>query len=358
MVGCGGSSPSTPVPGLESVKHCGAGWQPFSAPEPGAPYSQLVYQAGTLYDANDAAQALLALPTNGDPPATLAPVVTNELWVEDDHLLFTQGTPANQIFSVPLTGGTPQLVLDGGAGRTTPGNVLAHAFTATDFYWTEMSPSSDAIPPTVWHQSRAGGTANQIGTVTFQAPPDQTTRIPGAYLTAHELALTSDSVLVANFAELAVAVPVAGGPVVPLAVASPSPDLASEAELAGLDSQGAYWSLPAVGNGTASVVLSPADGGPARVIWSAPAAASDVRTVMADGAGGWILVGNQIFDDQIDHTTVRSVDAQGASTLLGCSPASINESSVEPPIAVAPDAVYLVAINLSTNTSEIDRIAR
>jgi hypothetical protein len=94
------------------------------------------------------------------------------------------------------------------------------------------------------------------------------------------------------------------------------------------------------------------------VIWSAPAAASNVQTVMADGAGGWILVGSQIFDDQIDHMTVRSVDAQGASTLLGCSPASINDSFVQPPFAVAPDAVYVVAFNLSTNTSEIDRIAR
>ena len=358
MAGCGGSTPSTPVPGLESVEHCGAGWQPFTAPEPGAPYSTLGYGAGTLYLSNYPAQALWALPTNGGPPATLAPGVTNELWVEDDHLLFTQGTPANQVFSVPLTGGTPQLVLDGGAGRTTPGNVLAHAFTATDFYWTEMSPSSDTISPTVWHQSRAGGMANQIGTVTFQAPPDQTTRIPGAYLTARALALTSDSVLVANLSELAVAVPFAGGPVVPLAVASPSLDLASEAQLVGLDSQGAYWSLPEVGNGTASVVLSPGDGGPARVIWSAQAAESDVRTVVADGAGGWILIGNQLFDDQIDHVAVRSVDAQGASTLLGCSPASINESAVEPPIAVAPDAVYLVSINFATNTSEIDRIPR
>jgi hypothetical protein len=80
--------------------------------------------------------------------------------------------------------------------------------------------------------------------------------------------------------------------------------------------------------------------------------------VMADGAGGWILVGNQIFDDQIDHTTVRSLDAQGASTLLGCSPASLYDSFVSQPFAVAPDAVYVVAMNLSTATTEIDRIAR
>jgi hypothetical protein len=358
MAGCGGSTPSTPVPGLESVEHCGAGWQPFTAPEPGAPYSTLVYGAGTLYDSSYKAQVLLAVPTNGDQPRTLASVATNELWIEDDHLLFSQGTPANQIFSVPLAGGTPQLVLDGGAGRTNPGDVLAHAFTATDFYWTETSPTSDAIPPTVWHQSREGGTANQIGTVTFQVPPDQTTHIPGTESTAPHLALTADSILVANAFELAVALPLAGGAPAPLALPASSSDLASEAELAGLDSQGAYWSLPGIGNAPASVVLSPADGSPARVIWSAQPAASGVRMVMADGAGGWILVGNQIFDDQIDHTTVRSLDAQGASTLLGCSPASLYDSFVSQPFAVAPDAVYVVAMNLSTATTEIDRIAR
>jgi hypothetical protein len=138
----------------------------------------------------------------------------------------------------------------------------------------------------------------------------------------------------------------------------PSPDLASEAELLGLDSQGAYWSVPAGGYDSASVVLSPADGGPARVLWAAQPFASGVTQATADGAGGWILVGNQIFDDQIDHMTVRSLDAAGASTLLGCSPGSLSTSFVDRPGAVAPDAVYLVARNLSTKTTEIDRIAR
>jgi len=358
MAGCDSGPPATTPPALESAKDCGAGWQSFTAPQPLDGYSPLVYQAGTLYYTSLNSQALLALPTNGGPPATLASIVTNELWIEEDHLLFSQGTPANQIYSVPLSGGTPQLVLDGGVGRTSPGNVLAHAFTATDFYWTEMSPTSDAIPPTVWHQSRAGGTANQIGTITFQAPPNQTTALPGSYLTAPYLALTPDAILVANAFELAVGLPLAGGALSPLALPVPSPDLASEAELAGLDSQGAYWSIPGLGYDPSSVVLSPADGGPARVLWPAQPFACLVSKATADGAGGWILVGNQIFDDQIDHMTVRSLDAAGASALLGCSPGSLSNSFVEQPFAIAPDAVYVVAMNLSTETTEIDRIAR
>ncbi len=56
--------------------------------------------------------------------------------------------------------------------------------------------------------------------------------------------------------------------------------------------------------------------------------------------------------------TVRALDAAGASTLLGCSPGSIDNSFVELPLAMEPDAVYVVAMNLSTTTTEIDRIAR
>ncbi len=236
MVGCDSTPPPAPTPTLESIKDCGAGWQPFTTAQPWDGYSPLVYQAGTLYYTSVNAKALLALPTNGGPPATLAPLVTNELWLEGDHLLLSQGNPANQIYSVPLSGGTPQLVLDGGAGRTSPGPVLAHAFAATDFYWTEISATSDAIPPTVWHQSRASGTANQIGTITFQTPPNQTTAIQG-YLTAPYLALTANAILVANAFELAVALPLSGGALASLALPSVSPELASEAQLSGLDIQ-------------------------------------------------------------------------------------------------------------------------
>ncbi len=164
--------------------------------------------------------------------------------------------------------------------------------------------------------------------------------------TAPYLALTANAILVANAFELAVALPLSGGALASLALPSVSPELASEAQLSGLDIQGAYWAIPGLGNDPGSVVLSPADGGPVRVLWAAQPFSSGAREISADGAGGWILVGDQIFDDQIDHMTVRALDAAGASTLLGCSPGSIDNSFVELPFAVAPDAVYVVAMNL------------
>ncbi len=82
MVGCDSTPPPAPTPTLESIKDCGAGWQPFTTAQPSDGYSPLVYQAGTLYYTSVNAKALLALPTNGGPPATLAPLVTNELWLE------------------------------------------------------------------------------------------------------------------------------------------------------------------------------------------------------------------------------------------------------------------------------------
>ena len=358
ILGCGGSDPpATPAVTLESAADCGSGWQPFMSSQTWDGISPLVYQSGTLYYTSFNGNALLAVPTSGGPPATLASVTTNELWIEGDHLLFSQGNPANQIYSVPLAGGTPQLVLDGGAGRTNAGPVRAHAFTATDFYWTEMSATSDAIPPTVWHQSRAGGSAEQIATVIFQTPPNQTTQIEG-YSTAPYLALTADAILVANSFELAYAFPFAGGTQAQLALPSASADFAAESQLAGLDGQGAYWAIPGLGYNPASVVLSPADGSPAHVLLSALPYAAGVMQVRADGEGGWILVGSQVFDDQVDHMTVRALNAQGVSSLLACSPGDLDSSFVEQPIAVAPDAVYVVAMNLSAKMTEIDRIPR
>jgi hypothetical protein len=56
--------------------------------------------------------------------------------------------------------------------------------------------------------------------------------------------------------------------------------------------------------------------------------------------------------------TLSLVDAQGNTTLLGCSPGSASDAWIEKGIPLAPDAVYVPAENLSAATWEIDRIAR
>ncbi len=74
--------------------------------------------------------------------------------------------------------------------------------------------------------------------------------------------------------------------------------------------------------------------------------------------GGWIVASFQFFADGLDHMTIWSIDAQGTATRLGCSPGYGGDSWIEKGVAIAPDAVYVAAENLSASTWQIDRIAR
>ncbi len=238
---------------LEDPAVCKAAWQPLTSPQPFDVTSGLVYQADTLYYSSLNNRAIVAVPTDGSAPTALAPVAPSELWVEDDHLLFAGGDSANQIFSLALAGGTPQLVLDGGSGRTSRGVAMAHAFNATDFYWVEQVVTASS---TVWHQSRSGGLPEQIGATDFTVPG-------GSGYPARAIALTGDSVVVgANFGE-AGTLPMAGGDVTLLATPTASAERNVESDLAGLDWLGAFWSVPSLPGQPASLMLSPVDGSPA-----------------------------------------------------------------------------------------------
>ena len=311
-----------------------------------------MYQAGTLYYTSANANSLVALPTDGSAPTVLASVSTTELWIEGTNLLFAQGNLDNQIYVLPLTGGTPQLLLDGGAGRTNPGYAAAHAFNATDFYWTEVDQSNPEGPTTVWHQSRSGGTANQIGTATFV--------VGGQVFTADAVALTANAVVAGSVDGVADAFPFDASAPLPLAVPPATVwSNAAVAELSGVDSLGAYWSIPGAGPGPSALVLSPADGAPATALWpSFPFATANVDKVWSNPEGGWVVSAWQEFDDGRPHTTLTLIDAQGTATRLGCSPGESQSALIRNPVAVAPDAVYAVAMNLDASTWEIDRIAR
>lgn len=347
--------PATPPP-LESADACSSAWRPVTSPQdsfaisapPTVPTSQLVYQGGTLYYVNKA-NDLLALPTDGSAPATLAslPTPSTELWIEGTNLLFAQGTLQNQIYSLPITGGTPQLLLDGGAYRAHPGGARLHAFNATDFYWLEGT--------TVWHQSRAGGVANQIGQFQLQDySPSHLGLTANAVLTGAEwLDPRYPAMPVETGAD---AFPFDGTGRSALSIPySPPTDLAPF--VAGVDSSGVYWSIPSTAEHLSALILSPADHGAARAVWpSLPLASANFRNVWPNPDGGWVLVGEQQFSDGAKRITLTFVDPQGAVTLLGCGPT--DDESVDGSVAVAPDAVYLSTQNQRTFTWEIDRVAR
>jgi hypothetical protein len=324
----------------------------LTAAQPFDVTSGLVYQAGTLYYSSLNAKAILAVPTDGSAPTTLAPASSLELWMEGDHLLFTGGTQANQIYSLPETGGTPLLVLDGGAGRTTDGVAMAHAFTASDFYWIEQVSSPNGIGiSTVWHQDRSGCAPTQIGTTSFTDPG-------GFDYPGIDIALSGDAVVVGSAFGQAATVPIAGGNATPLAMPVTSADLNVESDLAGIDAQGVYWSVPGVSDQPGALIVSPADGGPAVPFHSSVPPGGLVHRIWPVAEGGWVVASLQIFSDGIDRMTIWMVDNQANTKLLGCSPGASNDSWIDKGVAVTPDAIYVPAENLSASTWEIDRIAR
>jgi hypothetical protein len=348
--GCGGGETATAR--LESPAVCSSAWHSFLAPQPFDITSSLVSAGATLYYSSLNAKALLAIATDGSAPVTLASVVPSEVWTESDHLLFTGGDLNNQIYSLPLAGGTPQLVLDGGAGRTTPGLAMTHAFTASDFYWVEEASIDGAVnPSTVWHQARSGDSPAQIGVTTFTQPGGLS--FPGT-----AIALSGDTVLVGSAFGQAAAIPVGGGALAALAAPNASADLNVQSDLAGIDALGAYWAVPGVGDQPASLMLSPADGSPAKAFWPALPVSTEPVKICPVLEGGWVVVSLQVFDDGLSHTTITLLDAQGNATRLACSPGEGSNSWIEKGVAVTPDAVYVPAENLSADTWQIDRIAR
>jgi hypothetical protein len=337
LAGCGASHKP------ESATTCTAAWQPLIGPKPWDTTSSLVYDDGTLYYSSYTGSAIMAQPVDGSPSRVFATVPTLELWIEGDHLLFSQGDYAVQIGSVPLSGGMPQIVFDGAAGRTTTGFATAHVFTPTDFYWSEMPFPAARSPTTIWHQSRSRGLPEALGTFTFQKD-----------LSATAIALGNNSVLTATLSGEAYTLPITGG--------APSP-LASTAQpgvmvdLAGLDAKGAYTTLFFSAK-AGPLMLSPADGSPAKPFWPTLPSDAQVQKIWPNPEGGWVVVATQAFDDGLFHTTLTLLDEQGTAIRLGCSPADTERVLITASVAIAPDAVYAAIRDPIDSTWTIDRIAR
>jgi hypothetical protein len=338
LAGCGGSKHK-----LESATTCSATWQALIGPKPWDITSSLVYNDGKLYYGSYTGNAIVAQPIDGSPSRVFAAVPTLELWLEGDHLLFSQGNDAVQIGSVPLSGGTPQIALDGAAGRTSTGLATAHVFTPTDFYWSEIPFPAAQSPTTIWHQSRLEGLPEALGTITFQKQ-----------LSATAIALSNNSVLAATLSGEAYTLPITGGAPSPLALPAQPGVMV---DLAGLDPQGAYTTLFFSAQ-AGPLMLSPADGSPAKPFWPTLPSDAQVEKIWPNPEGGWVVVATQAFDDGLFHTTLTLLDEQGIAIRLGCSPADAERASITVPVAIAPDAVYAATQDPMASTWAIDRIAR
>jgi hypothetical protein len=351
---CGGGGAP---PQRESAALCGGNtWQPVVTLPAGEGTATLAYQNGVLYYSTLETPALIAVPADGSGGATtLAPVAAQQLWVEGSQILFTQVSNERQVFSVPATGGTPQIVLDTSAGRTDSGYPLVHGLSGIDYYWIEYG---DKAPhPVVWRASLVGGAPEQIATL--KPPPgasyDPTLPPP----IAQQMALGQDSLLVWGDLVFEI-VPFVPGPV---RVLVPNDAILASGDLIGLDAGGAYWSVPfgdpSKGRDQWSLVQEPADGSALRTLLPKTVHHNAVDRMWSSGEGGWILAGEGVFDDDQFHTAVSLLAADGTIRTLGCAPASgSNPLAVRFAPAIAPDAVYVIATGSTGSPTEIVRIPR
>ncbi|HET6147384.1 MAG TPA: hypothetical protein VFH68_07600 [Polyangia bacterium] len=129
----------------------------------------------------------------------------------------------------------------------------------------------------------------------------------------------------------------------------------------GADEAGVYWTRLHPGTidaqAVGEIMLSPADGGPARSVWSTPTAYADPISITRTKDGGWVVLVLQKMDDLQDHTTVWTIDASGAARQIACSPAGASAPLIAPP-AEAPDAFSFAVHDYSTGKRPIIRIAR
>jgi hypothetical protein len=341
VLGCGGggTGPASTAP-LEALSACVDAWKPVTSPAPFDVISPLVYAHGNVYFSTSSSQAIQSIPEAGGVPTTVAMARATSLWLEGETLVFTGGALGSQFFSVPLAGGTPQLLLDGAAGRTDAGASSLSAATASDFFWTETQGTAPSDPTAVWRAPRAGGAHAKVGEATAQTPS-------GDVLAFEGMALTTSSALLGAGLGLADLVPLAGGD----AMALPSPDGrpqggAANVFLAGVYPLGVFWGaqrpFTAAADDAWDLVLSPSDGSVPHSVWQGLPDHSAPDHIWSDGAGGWIISAQQLFADGRSHTTIWSLTADLVSKRLGCAPTTTSgRVTVQP--AVGPDAVFVVA---------------
>jgi hypothetical protein len=341
---CGSNGPMP----TQSLSACTGDWQTFAPAL--TDWVKLTYADGVLYS-DDEWMGISSRPATGGASTNVASFPPSafglayraaDLWVEGDHIIYTAGERENQFYGAALTGGDPTLLLDAGAQRPDAGWARFHALTATDFVWTESPDAGGYATISVWRAPRSGGSPVQIGAV-------------DGFLRG--MGVAGDAALVALDGGSTYAAPLDGSGGRMLAT---NPDLAtSKAVFVGVDQLGAFWSIPRPGAAAtdvlSSVVLVPADGGPVRSFWNGSPTRATVDGITSDGSGGWIAVVDQLFTEGF-ASSLWAIDGHGNGRRLACSPLGVSVPGGA--VAIAPDAVFMVALPAAGDSMEIDRVPR
>jgi hypothetical protein len=329
VVGCGGSSGPPP---LTDVATCSAAWQPITPPAEKGEYSPLVFTGGALYYSTETDNDIRALSVTTGHETVIDPDDWAEgLWLEGDHLLFSE---QSRFFSLPLAGGTAQLLFDGiGLNPAVePPLSFAQAVSGTDFVWLEQGGNGNVVK----RVARAGGDPGTIGDL------DQSLY--------EGMALSPTAVIVATDLGYASAVPLDGSGAHPLAPGGHW--------FTAVTAEGAYW-MSETGAETSKMIFAPADEGPAQPFWPDLPYGVGPWRMWPDSAGGWIVNATQLFSDQQYHGSIWLLDAQGQAHLAACDPVGGEDAAiVSSQPAIADDAIYVAALGGSSLMYTIVRVPR
>lgn len=327
--GCVGSSGPHP---LTDVATCSAAWQPITAPAEKGEYSPLVFAGSTLYYSTEADNDIRALSLATGQETVIDPGDWAQgLWLETDHLLFSE---QSRFFSLPLAGGTAQLLFDGIGPNppVEPPLSFEQAVSATDFVWLEQGGNGNVVK----RVARAGGDPVTIGDLNQEVYDG--------------MALSLTAAIVATDLGYASAVPLDGSGARPLATGGQW--------FTAVTADGGYWTSE-TGTETAKMIFAPVDGGPVRPFWpDLPYGVAPWR-MWPDGAGGWIVNATQLFSDQLYHGSIWLLNVQGEARLVACDPVGGDDAAIvgsQP--AITDDAIYVAALAGSSLMYTIVRVPR
>jgi hypothetical protein len=325
--------PATPAP---AVAECSGAWQtarataPYPAPEMLAFGSDRI-AFSTILGPNSPKEGIWSLSTIDGAEQQIAKDAAFNLWAEKDTLLYTG---YRKLFSVPIAGGEPTLLVDFDDG--TPNDFsFTQALDESFLYWTSLGHHFVARVP------RSGGAVQNLGTPTEDL-------VMG-------IASSLDTLVVADDQH---------GFAIPLPTGTARPLADPGGFFAGVDPSGAYfYRLLPPGNPPVEryeLVRAPTGGGAIESVWTPPDNVLPHR-IWADGQGGWVISSLATFDDGEHHAGVWFVSASGEARLAACDPVpGFDTASIAARPAFSNDAVYFVAdkVHNPPATWSIIKIAR
>lgn len=353
-VGCGSwpSSQSPDVTSLPAAGLCASGWQEIfhvGLLDNGF-YLPMVWHDGTLYfGVGTPSPQIIALAVNGGAARVLASEGFSRAWIEGDHLLYT--VEGDRLSSVPLSGGDAKVVFDGKTESVAPSYARAsdsELGSDGDHLFWDLSTQTEPSDWSLWRGSRSSGAIEKIA----DAPS------PSKFWDMSSLG-DGSRVVVFNADQEPYMLALDGGAA--RALARPAlPAYPYDLKHLGVSTSGILWSRDVwsandVAQPRSEISLSDIGevGTPGvHPFWTTkpPAMRPFYESSWPDGAGGWIVSGDELFEGDSSNEARRgsiwAVDAAGNGRRLACSPQ--RGSSVELVGVVAPDAFYGLAASLGS----------